>query len=558
MNKLTLRFIMLFAPLFKRFGVDNRQLEIILFTKLTMDDRRPLAIGGQKTGKASKYSTWLTMAALVFTGLFLAFFLAVRQPYLGHTIYFSAFMIMLAVTLISDFTNVLIDVRDNYIILPRPVNDATFTFSRILHILIHVSKLAIALSLAGLIFCTVKEGVFSALIFLFEVAISTVLSIFMVNIIYLLVLKFSSPGRFKDFISYFQVAFSMVIFALYYSLPKLMQSSVLDNIDILSNKAFYILPPVWIASLHEVSKASATVDNLAYLLSAAAITAPFVCLFLIVRVLAPGFNNKLGAISGSGEKSGNPVKTRPTNNFMSRIANLAAPHHVENAGFRLTWLLTSRFRDFRVKVYPSFAYVPVYFIYFGFFSGRQENSFSERWEEAKSGNMYILLAYITGFVLISVLQHVSHSEKYKASWIYFTTSHNQPGRLLGGMYKAVAIKYFFPYFVIVSAFSLSFWGLRVFNDLLLAFSVSLIYGLLNALFLVKGFPFSKPPMIKANSKIFVAFILMIIPGAIGFGHYWLSSYEVLIWAGAIIFSFLYWVTFRFYVQETWKSLEMAD
>ncbi|RXF71016.1 hypothetical protein [Arcticibacter tournemirensis] len=558
MNKPILKLIMLFAPLYRRFGADALQLKVILETKLKMDDRRPLAVGRQKPGKESKYSTWITMIVLAMSGLFLAFFLPMaKQPYTGHTIYFSAFMVMLAVTLISDFTNVLIDVRDNYIILPKPVNDATFSLSRVLHILIHVSKMAFALSIAGLIYMLVMESILASLLFIVEILISTVLSIFIVNIVYLLVLKVSSPARFKDFISYFQVFFSVVIFALYYMLPRLIDSSVLKNIDILSFNGIYFLPSLWVASLHELSVASGAGSKI-FLLATAAVISPFICLFLVVKVLAPGFNTKLGAISGSGNDEQPKQGVKSGTGFIDRIANAISPNAIENAGFRITWMLTSRFRDFRVKVYPSFAYVPVYFIYFAFINRRGEGSFASRWEEVKGGNMYLFLAYLTGFVLITVLQNVSYSDKYKASWIYFTTPHNQPGRILGGMFKAVVVKYYVPYFIFVSVFTLIFWGPRVINDMLLAFFVSLLYGLLNALFMVKGLPFSKPPVIKAGSRILISFLLIMIPGAIGFAHYWLSSYEILIWVAAFISGFLSWLAFHYYVRESWESLEMED
>ena len=132
-NKYIIKFILLFKPIFNRFGVDAEQLRIILLTKLKMDDRKPNIYNQQrqKKKKETNNSSWLTMLMLVFMGAFMAIFLAiVKQPYIGHTIYFSAFMVMLAVTLISDFTSVLIDVRDNYIILPRPVSSSTFTVSR--------------------------------------------------------------------------------------------------------------------------------------------------------------------------------------------------------------------------------------------------------------------------------------------------------------------------------------------------------------------------------------------------------------------------------------------
>ncbi|MEO5910867.1 MAG: hypothetical protein ABIP95_08260, partial [Pelobium sp.] len=256
LNRYIINFVLLFKSVFQRFGVDPEQLRIILSTKMKMDDRRPNMYNQQrqKKKKTVNNASWITMVVLVIMGLFLTFILGfIKQPYVGHTIYFLAFMVMLSITLISDFTSVLIDVRDNYIILPRPVSDRTFTVSRILHIGIHTAKMAIAIGISGLIYSFIAEGIISGLVFFVELIIGTTLSIFFVNIVYLIVLKLTSPQKFKDFISYFQIFFSVLIFAAYYILPRLVTKSMLEGFDILSIKILAIFPPVWIAALHELA-----------------------------------------------------------------------------------------------------------------------------------------------------------------------------------------------------------------------------------------------------------------------------------------------------------------
>lgn len=560
-NRYIINFVLLFKSVFVRFGVNPEQLRIILATKMKMDDRRPNVYNQQrqKMKKEVNHSSWLTMLFLGFTGVFFALILGfVKQPYVGHTLYFSGFMVMLAITLISDFTSVLIDVRDNYIILPRPVSDSTFTVSRILHIGIHITKMALAISLAGVIYSFAWEGVLSGLVFILEVIIATVLSIFLVNIIYLIVLKITSPQKFKDFIAYFQIILSVLIFASYYTLPRLMSASMLKDFDIKSIKILSIIPPIWIASLHEMAINFKATDLLTIVYGLLAVLSPIISLYLVVKVLAPGFNQKLSSISSSGD-DGTVISSEgkgASKGFMNIIAKTLAPNPIENAGFKLTWLLSSRYRDFKVKVFPSFAYVPVYFVYFGFVN--KKGSFAENWHSLLSGDMYILLIYLTSFALTTVLQHVSTTEKYKASWIFFTTPLQEPGKILGGMYKAVITKYYLPYFTIVSIFSLFFWGPKVINDLILAFMVGIIYGVLVAIFQVKGLPFSQPINLKKGGRTFVTFAIMLLPLGLGFLHHWAAQWETVIWMSAAIMTFFAWLTFRYYQKETWESIEMAD
>ncbi len=561
LNNAILKFILLFTSVFKKFGVDANQLKIILSTKLKIDDRRPSVYSkmGNNPQKVSKNSGLLILLITAVMGIFLTIFLAIfDKPYLGHTVYFSAFMVMLAVTLISDFTSVLIDVRDNYIILPKPVNDITFTISRILHIAIHSSKMALSLSISAIIYEFFFTGILSGTVFLLEVIIATILSIFLVNIVYLLVLKLSSPERFKDFISYFQIFFSVAIFASYYTLPRLINKSVLEDVSIENIIGIGFLPPIWLAAMHELVVLN-VYDTKTILFSLIGFLSPLIALYLIVKVFAPGFNKKLSAISGSGsnELAVESQQKETKKSFMSKIANFVAPNPIENAGFKITWLLTSRYRNFKVKVYPVFAYVPVYFVYFGLMK-KGNQSLSSSWNTLQEGNMYILFGYLTGIIILTVLQHVSQTEKHKASWIYFSTPHNQPGRILGGMFKAIVTKFYLPYFFIISCFSVAVWGPKIINDLFLAMGVSIAYGLLSALFLVKGFPFSQPVNIKNSGKIFVSLLLMIVPTVIGLLHYWASKWELAIWITAMVFLSLAWVIYKFYIKETWEKLELAE
>ncbi|MBK0383383.1 hypothetical protein I5M32_10460 [Pedobacter sp. SD-b] len=560
-NKYIINFVLLLKPIFQKFGVDPEQLRIILITKMKMDDRRPNVYNQrQKKKKEVNNASWIVMFFLGLTGLFFTFLLAsLKQPFLAHTVYFSAFMVMLAITLISDFTNVLIDVRDNYIILPRPVNDRTFTVSRILHIGIHTAKMAFAISISGVIYSFIGEGVLSGSMFIIEVLIATTLSIFLVNITYLIVLKITSPQKFKDFISYFQIILSIVIFAAYYTLPRLIESSLIKKIDISNVKVLAIVPSYWLAALHELVVNIKIAQLSTYIYAALAILSPIVSLYLVVKVLAPGFNQKLSSISASGD-DGVVVSSEgkgASKGFMNIIAQKIAPHPLENAGFKITWLLSSRYRDFKVKVYPSFAYVPVYFVYFGFIN-KKGGSLSDNWHHLLEGRMYILLMYLTGFVLTTVLQHISMTEKYKASWVFFTTPHNQPGRILGGMFKAVVIKYYLPYFIAIGIFSITFWGPAVINDLILVFMVGTLYGLLVALFQVKGFPFSQPPNNQKGGKMFITFLIMAVPAGLGFLHYWAAQWETAIWIAAVTMTVIAWTCFNYYRKESWESMELAE
>lgn len=552
---------MLFNPLYSRFNVNTDQLEIILSTKLMMDERRPPVFNSRKNVKESKDTpAWVTFLFTMLIGVGLAFLLFIsKSPLVGHTIYFAAFMVFLAITLISDFTNVLIDVRDNYIILPKPVSDATLTIARILHITIYIMKMVLAISVAGLVMVFYKNGIWAALMFLIQIMLASLISIFLVNIIYLLVLKLSSPQRFKDIIAYFQIFFAMIVFGAYRLLPNLIGKFSLEHVKITSIKAVWLLPPVWIAALNEIIVHPKEADNTIILFALMALIMPIVFLFLVIKVLAPGFNQKLAMISGSANETsvtGEKPKTRPVT-FMERISNILAPDALENAGFRFTWLMSSRMREFKLKVYPAFAYLPVYIIYFAL--TKNGRSYKEMYEFMVNAKIYIALAYLCVFVITVVIQHISQTEKYKSSWIFYTTPVEKLGKILAGMFKAIVVKFYMPLYLLLGIAAVYIWGFKVINDLLLAFFISFSYANILALFLVKRLPFTQFTVAKQSvGKVFLSLFMLFIPIALGGGHYYLSSYETIIWVCVIVFAAIAMLIFHNYKNQTWDNIELEE
>jgi len=554
--------VSLFYPVLARTGVDIVQLDEILRVKLLMDNRRPKTLFAVKKNAKNngQQSPWMISFFQVLMGFFIGLLLTLNQmPYVGQTYYFLVFMVLMALTLISDFTTVLVDTRDQFILLPRPVNDRTIAVSRILHISIYVLRLAMLQGLPALVIVGFLDGLAAVPIFFLQLLEATFLSIFLVNIVYLLLMRSVSPQKFKDVISYFQIGFSVVIFAAYYLLPRLINVSILANINLLTHWWAYLLPPVWIAAMNEALLHTGRSNYVTGLLAVIGFTVPLLGLWLVAKVLAPGFNRRLAMIATSDGSTNVSTRVKKAGNFglIEKISGIIAPDPVENAGFRITWKLAARTREFKMKVYPAFAYVPIYFLYFAL-NGKGDN-LNDRWEKLQAGHTYVFLIYLCTFILSSMLMHISMSEKYKSAWVYYALPVDKPGKILSGMYKTIVTLYFFPYCLVLSAGIVAIWGPQAINDLILAFLVSLIYGLLMALFMVKGLPFSNPVVVKqGGGKMVTSLLILGFIGAIGFGHYMLMQWETAVWISIIPALLMNWVMFRSYKRRTWEDVEIAD
>jgi ABC-2 type transport system permease protein len=563
MDKIFLWLVGFISPLMQRAGVDTYQLYQILRIKLMMDERRPKAMftarKAMNNGNTRVQSPWLVTVLTIFMGVFIGLVLFLnKMPYVGQTLYFLIFMVLMSITLISDFTSVLLDTRDQFIILPRPVSDRTFALSRILHISYYVLRLALLQGAAGIVIVGFTDGILAVPLFFLQLLQATFLSIFLVNIVYLLLMRSVSPQRFKDIISYFQIGFSVLIFGTYYLLPKLINISVLEKIDIINHWWAWPLPPVWIAALNELLIHGSRGGLLTIILAILGLVAPVIGLWLVIKVLAPGFNKRLAIIATSDGNSKPANATKKTQKFslMDKIANLVAPDPIENAGFKITMKLASRSRDFKMKVYPAFAYVPIYFLYFVLSS---KGSIADRLDKLQNGHNYILLPYLCSFILLSVLANVSMSEKYKSAWVYYAAPISEPGKILSGMYKAIIVGFFIPYCLIISVPIILIWGPQTINDIILASLVSTIYGMLVALFTVKGLPFSKPVIVKqGGGRMITSMIMLAFIGGVGFLHYISYKWETAIWIAIIPFFIINLVMFHYYKKQSWENIEMAD
>jgi ABC-2 type transport system permease protein len=561
MDKILLKVVSFLYPMLQKTGVDTIQLNEILRVKLLMDNRRPKTVFGNKKSKPGKPPSALASnIMIVVMGLMMSFVLFIsKMPLAGQTLYFSIFMVMMALTLISDFTTVLIDTRDQFIISPRPVNDRTVAMARFLHITLYVIRIALLQGLPGILLVAFIDGTLAIPIFFIQVIEATLLSVLLVNLVYFILIKLVDPQKFKDIISYIQIAFSICIFAVYYLVPRLINISSLKHIDLLSHQWVYFLPSVWIAGFNELLFHAARANLTVVLLAITGLIFPIIGIWFVAKVLAPGFNRRLAIISTADGNSSSIATTKKQYkvDLRDKLANLVAPDAIENAGFKITWKLAARTREFKMKVFPAFAYVPIYFLYFAF-NGKGA-SFSEKYETMKGNASYIFLIYLTTFVLSSILQNVSQSAKYKSAWVYYTLPIDQPGKILAGMYKAIIVLYFIPYCLVLSIVTVIVWGPTTINDILLALTISIAYGILMALFLVKGLPFSKPIMAKAGGgKMIVSFVIMGLIVALGFGHRYLIKWENLIWILIIPALLIDWLMFHHYKKQSWDDIELAD
>ena len=96
--------------------------------------------------------------------------------------------------------------------------------------------------LPGLIATVIIGGWLTILPFLLMVVLCTLLAIFLINAVYLLILKITTPTKFQSIITYIQIIFAVIVYGGYQLFPRLLQRAQLDNWKIADHWQASFLP----------------------------------------------------------------------------------------------------------------------------------------------------------------------------------------------------------------------------------------------------------------------------------------------------------------------------
>ncbi len=567
-DKFLVKLVLLPTSFYQGLGIDTTQLKAILQTKIILGDRTPTGIRAIKRANQKKPTSGISITQFIMSvvlGLvfMFSFFIGINYE-TKLTLYFSMFMFILASTLMADFTTVLIDVRDNFIILPKPVNDITFLASRLLYIIVYILKTSLPMTFMGMGFVGYFIGIWPLIVFIVMVLLVTLLTIFFINAIYIVVLKITTPQKFKTIISYFQIAVAILIYASYQIVPRLISKTESATFNINNNDWIFLAPPYWFACAWQyLTTFNGGFTMVFYTMLSIAV--PFVSIWFVIKYLAPSFNQKLAMISSSSGEEQTFKQTiqtqKPISNktgLIEKISKWVTPIGAERVGFMLTWKMTSRSRDFKMKVYPSLGYLAVYLVLM-FLNNNNDGSESGFKLPPADSFVYIFVVYFSNFVLITALGYLVYSEKYKAAWMYYIPPVDKPGKFILGSVKSILFKFYVPlvitilvgaYFLLGAA-SLPNFMLGVCNQALIILTIAYIT--------INQMPFSALAGNKTKGNSFVrGLFTMLIPVSVGLVHYLIRSFLPVVVLLTLLSGIAIWMIMDSIKNKTWEQIKVQE
>ena len=433
-----LKFLDKFKGLYTRVGVDYEKMRIILKIKLTLDRRRTSTIMGS-SNKKDEESENSFVYALIMYGIIGAFIgiiiLSSSNAMFSFSIAFGMFMFFVLTSFISDFSNVLLDVRDKNVIGTKGVNNKTIAAAKVTHICYYIFLISLALSWLSII-GMFRFGILTGILFLGELIVADILMIVITALIYLFILRFFNGEKVKDIINFVQIALTIVMTIGYQFLGRMF--NVFDlNIVYKSRIWNLLLPPMWFAApLYAVN--GGEINKIIIMLITLAFIVPIIAIILYLKNISK-FEDSLSKLNSVR----NNEKEKSKGVFY-RFGRWTCRNNEEKATYNLSVSVMKREREFKLKAYPNLGFIIIFPILFIFI-------FTNNYEGIESIPLSMSLN-IYWFILMipSILMTLQYSNDYKAAWIYESVFIKDTANIYRGAYKALIVNLLLPLYLAVS------------------------------------------------------------------------------------------------------------
>lgn len=499
----TLRILDRFRIVFEKLGINYVIMRRILQIKLTLDGRRVPTITGNSASHQepeseyqNKFLRSMWMYLLLGT-LALAPVVMISDNFIfTMSMVFGILIFMVLTSLISDFSSVLLDIRDKTILDSKPVDARTIHAAKIIHVCIYLFFITASLAISPLIGGTIRHGVVFSLIFLCELVLIDILIVVLTALLYLVVLQFFDGEKLKDMINYVQIGLALVMTIGYQFVSRLF--SIADLHYVFDGKWWqYVIVPVWFAAPFELF-IHGSKNKVFLIFSLMALLVPLVSILIYVKCM-PSFERNLLKLSNHSVTRKGGFRTKGTG-----ILRILCSTQEERVFFRFTSDMIRNDRNFKLKVYPSlgFSFVFPFIFLFNFIQTQEGGTMS-------SSRSYLLM-YAASLFIPTVIMMLKYSDSYKGAWIYKVMPVQDLAPIFKGSLKALLVRLFLPIILLVSIIFTFVFGLRIIPDVIVFLLSICIYTVISFRMLRKAVPFSEPYLASGKGETILLFALMAI------------------------------------------------
>ena len=540
-----------FQSLYKKLGVNYKTMRIILQIKLTMDGRRTSTVmaNNKKTDESTDKNNYLRLLMFnVFMSIFIGLIMSMGISSLQSTnIVIGINLFMMISLMISDFSAVLLDVKEKNILLPKPIDSKTFNAAKTTHICIYIMGISLSLNLIPLIIGTIKYGILFFVIFIIENILAVFIVIALTALLYTVVLKFFDGEKLKDIINYFQI-FLAFIFAFGYQLAGRVFNTTSMKGEYVPKIWHALLPSMWFAAPFGILIDGNKQPFLIFLF-VIAIIGPIMLMTFYIKRVVPYFEKNLQKLNDNGG-----AVSRGREKRKEFIAALVCKDNIEKSMFKFTQNMIATERSLKLKVYPSLAmavFMPVIFMFMD-----REESFMDNIQKGYGGKIHLLM-YISILLLCFCSAYINNSDSYKGAFIYKVLPIENPGVILKGAVKGTLFKLIIPVYILEAAIFLILKGPSIIMDLVAMFLVLLLSALVYFKLSNKAMPFSvKFATADSGKLIGPGLITTLLLGALAIVHIVIRNNIIFVGIYAFVLLIVNVIFWKISFKVSWKDIKM--
>jgi hypothetical protein len=471
----SLKLLDRFSFIFEKMGIDYKVMRRILQFKFIMDGRRvPTIMANQKKDKKENNFFIKSLLSYGLVGLLvMAIVISPLSMFAKMSFAFGISIFMIMTTMISDFSTVLLDVKDKNILLSKPIDAKTVNAAKIVHIFIYLFIITMVIAGPSFIAGTIKHGFIFFLIFFVDMVLISAFIIFLTSLLYCIILNFFDGEKLKDIINYVQIILSITLLIGYQFVGRMFDVFSLDLV--FTPKWWtYLIPPAWFAAPFEMLINGDYGSHFIYL-GIISILVPIISLIIHIKIVIPYFEKNLVKLNNNSGRTG--VLTGIKERIRRQLTRILCSDRMENIFFRFTQDMISNERKFKLRIYPNLAFAAVMPMIMVFRTFRGDRSFSESILEIANGKSYMSI-YFSVLLLSNLVTMIGSSEKYKGGWIYKVLPIENPSPIYKGSFKGFLIKYVIPIYLIPSLIFLVIYRFRIITDIVLMFLNMILLSLL--------------------------------------------------------------------------------
>lgn len=485
---MVLRILDRFRNYFSWLGVDYDMMRKILQMKLIMDGRNvPTVLTGSSGKKEENNGFVKSLWIYILMSVAMLPFLLMEKNYMFQmSVVFGILIFMVMASLISDFSSVLLDIRDKSILFSRPVSRKTLSMAKLVHVMIYMFYLTAAFTGIPLIVSLYKHGILFFLIFLAEILLIDLFVVVLTALIYLLVLKIFDGEKLKDIINSVQIALAVGVTVGYQFIGRLFSSSF-TSIEFIPKWWEGLIIPVWFAAPFEILL-NGSMNTHYIVLALLAVLVPIFAIAAYI-CLMPEFERNLQKLNNhnGGERKRN-------RNYLGQISSLICRSRLERVFFRFTFEMIRKEREFKLRVYPILGLsvvMPLVMLFNIFNSSESLDHLNTR--------LYLMI-YFCGMFLPTLLIMSRCSGNYKGAWIYKIIPMPSTAPIFKGTVKAMILNLFVPVFCLGSVIFLVAIGPQIIPGLIAVFLNLMLYIAICFKILKPVLPFSNDFNIKQDDQ----------------------------------------------------------